>query len=103
MATSANTTVNIVADLNPVTNEIVARCSWNALGISVGALWAFYIFCCGITAIFGWGTDFVKLFASLYLGYAASFWGAVIGAIWGFVDGYVAGAAIGWLYNRLAK
>jgi hypothetical protein len=75
----------------------------NALGISVGIIWALYIFFCGITASFGWGVGLVDSISSLYVGYGPSFLGAVIGAIWGFVDGYIAGAVIAWLYNRLAK
>ena len=80
-----------------------SRCSPNALGIAVGILWAFYIFFCGITAIFGWGAELVSVFSSLYIGYAASFVGAIIGALWAFGDGYVAGVIIGWIYNRVAR
>jgi len=105
MATSANTTanMNMVAAANTAASVKTTHCSPNALGISVGALWALYIFSGAIMAMFGWGMAFVKVFSSLYLGYAASFGGAVIGAIWAFVDGYVAGFVVGWLYNRLAK
>lgn len=75
----------------------------NALGISVGVIWAAYILFCGITASFGWGAALVDAISSLYIGYGPTFLGAVIGAIWGFVDGYIAGVVIAWLYNRLAK
>jgi hypothetical protein len=75
----------------------------NALGVAIGVLWAAYIFFCGITAMFGWGSALVTAFASLYIGYGASIPGAIIGALWGFVDGYIAGVVIAWLYNRLAK
>ena len=83
--------------------EGTRRCSPNALGIAIGALWAFYIFFCGIVAIFGWGADLVRVFSSLYLGYSASFVGAVIGALWAFADGYIAGLILGWIYNRVAR
>ena len=76
-----------------------AECAWH----SSGGLWAFYIFFCGITAIFGWGTALVHVFSSLYIGYGASFVGAVIGGLWAFADGYFAGLIVGWLYNRVAR
>lgn len=79
------------------------RCSPNALGIAVGLLWSFYIFFCGIVAIFGWGLELVKVMSSLYIGYEASILGAFIGALWAFADGYIAGLIVGWIYNRIAK
>jgi len=69
------------------------------LGIAIGVLWAIYVFCIGITAIFGWGVAFVNVLASLYIGYEASFLGAILGAIWAFVDGLVAGIIVAWVYN----
>lgn len=83
--------------------EATRRCSPNALGIAVGILWALYVFSCGIIAIFGWGAELVSVLSSLYLGYSASFIGAVIGALWAFADGYFAGLIIGWIYNRVAR
>ncbi|WP_346840089.1 bacteriophage holin [Microbulbifer sp. SAOS-129_SWC] len=75
----------------------------NALGVAIGALWALYVFFCGITALFGWGTTLVEVLGSLYIGYGPTLAGAVIGAVWGFVDGYIAGVVIGWIYNKLSK
>jgi hypothetical protein len=74
-----------------------------ALGIAIGVLWAIYVGCLGITAIFGWGTALVDALASLYIGYGASILGAIIGAIWAFIDGLVAGVVVGWIYNKLAS
>ncbi|WP_226646525.1 bacteriophage holin [Microbulbifer variabilis] len=79
------------------------RCVPNALGVAIGVLWAIYVFFCGITAMFGWGVELVDTLSSLYIGYAATFIGALIGAVWGFVDGYIAGVVIAWIYNKLAK
>ena len=73
-----------------------------ALGVAIGVLWAFYVFCIGITAMFGWGAAFVHALASLYIGYGASIVGAIIGAVWAFVDGLVAGVIIAWVYNKVA-
>ena len=73
------------------------------LGVAVGVLWAIYVFCVGITAMFNWGTGLVAALGSLYIGYDASILGAVIGAIWAFVDGLVAGVIVAWIYNMVAK
>jgi hypothetical protein len=74
-----------------------------ALGVAIGVLWAFSVFCLAIMAMFGWGVAIVAALASLYIGYSASIAGAVIGAIWAFIDGFVAGAVIAWIYNLVAK
>jgi len=79
------------------------KCQPVPLGIAVGALWAIYVFCLGIVAMFNWGVPMVDMLASLYIGYAASILGAIIGAIWAFVDGLIAGIVVGWVYNMLAK
>lgn len=79
------------------------KLSVNALGVGVGAMWAVSIFFFGIAAMFGWGEALVRSWASLYIGFGASFIGAVIGAVWAFVDGYVGGVIIAWVYNRLAR
>ncbi len=54
----------------------------------------------GWIAAFGWGTQLVSVFSSLYIGFSAGFVGGIIGAIWGFIDGFVFGAIMGWAYNR---
>jgi hypothetical protein len=79
------------------------KCQPLALGIAIGVLWAFYVFCAGIFAMFGWGAALVAALGSFYIGYGASIVGAVIGAIWAFVDGFVAGLVIAWIYNMVAK
>lgn len=72
------------------------------LGIAVGALWAIYVFCLGIVAMFNWGNAMVDMLAALYIGYGASVVGAIVGAIWAFVDGFVAGFIVAWIYNKIA-
>jgi hypothetical protein len=79
------------------------KCQPLALGVAIGVLWAFYVFCVGITAMFGWGGAVVTLLSSLYIGYSASIVGAIIGAIWAIVDGFFAGVVIAWIYNMVAK
>ena len=79
------------------------KCQPLALGVAVGVLWAFYVGCLAITAMFNWGSALVAPLASLYIGYGASIVGAIIGAVWAFVDGFVAGIVIAWIYNIVAK
>jgi hypothetical protein len=74
-----------------------------ALGIAIGVLWALSVFFAGIFAMFDWGNAFVETLASFYLGYNASFVGAIVGALWAVIDGFVAGVVIAWIYNRVAK
>lgn len=79
------------------------KCQPFALGVGIGVLWAIYVFCAGIFAMFHWGTALVTTLASLYIGYGASIVGAIIGAIWAFVDGFVAGVIVAWIYNLVAR
>jgi hypothetical protein len=79
------------------------KCQPLPLGIAIGVLWAVYVLFVGIVAMFGWGVGLVEALSSLYIGYAASIIGAIIGAIWAFVDGFIAGVVIAWIYNLAAK
>lgn len=74
-----------------------------ALGLAFGIFWGICIFLLGISGMFGFGENFVALISRVYIGYAVSIIGAIIGAIWGFVDAFVCGAILAWLYNKLAK
>lgn len=70
------------------------------LGLAVGIVSALYIFVMGLSArFFGVGMDVVHLTGSLYLGYAPSVLGSLIGALYAFVDGFVFGALIALFYN----
>lgn len=53
--------------------------------------------------MFGWGSGFVEVMSSMYIGYEASLVGGLIGAAWGFVDGAIAGLLISLLYNFFSK
>jgi hypothetical protein len=79
------------------------KCQPIALGIGIGVLWAFYVGCLGITAMFEWGNALVTTLGSLYIGYSASLTGAIAGAVWAFVDGFIAGVVIAWIYNLVAR
>ena len=79
------------------------KCQPLALGVAIGVLWAVYVFLLAIIAMFDWGTDMVRVLASLYIGYEASIIGAIIGAVWAFADGFIAGFVIAWIYNLVSK
>lgn len=79
------------------------RLNVKALAVALGTSWALCILFAGWAAIFGWSLQFVEVMASVYLGYDASFMGAIIGAFWGFVDGAIAGVIIAFVYNMIAK
>lgn len=46
-----------------------------------------------------WGSAFINLLSSVYVGYAASFWGGVIGFVWAFVVYFIFGVLFAWVYN----
>ena len=75
-----------------------------ALGASLGIVWAAGLFVTGLFANpMGWGSEFVNVMGSIYIGYKTGFVGAIIGAVWGFIDMFVAGVVIGWIYNFFVK
>jgi hypothetical protein len=74
-----------------------------ALAVALGVSWAFCMLFVGWASIFGWGTEFVKIMSSVYIGFRPTFLGGVIGAIWGFIDGAIGGAIIALVYNTIAK
>lgn len=72
-----------------------------ALAIALGLSSAVFALFLGWVSIFGWGTYMVDMFASFYIGYSSSFFGAIIGAIWAFIEGAVFGVLIGYFYNYI--
>jgi hypothetical protein len=71
-------------------------------GVAFGVLYSLTFFLYGMAAaFFGIGGEIAKMIGDLYVGFAPTPMGAVIGAVWGFAVGLVffgLGAAI---YNRL--
>jgi len=73
-------------------------------GLACGILWGVLVLLMGwAAALIGWTSAMVDVFASIYIGYSASFVGAIIGAIWAFFDGLIGGYIFVWLYNKLNK
>jgi len=74
-----------------------------ALAGGFGVSWAVCMLFVGWASIFGWGTRLVEVFSSLYIGFAPTFLGGLLGAIWGFIDGAIGGAIIALVYNAIPK
>jgi hypothetical protein len=74
-----------------------------ALALTFGILWGLGVFVMTWWVILtGGAAGAPTLLERVYLGYAFTPLGSVIGLIWGAVDGLICGALIAWLYNRLA-
>jgi hypothetical protein len=69
------------------------RINIRAFALSAGIVWGIGVMCLGWIAALGWGKSLVHVLAGLYLGFAASFFGGVIGGIEAFFDGLI-GAAL---------
>ncbi len=73
----------------------------NAMGLALGVLWALGAFIIVLLAIYGdYGTPWVALMGSVYLGVEPTLTGALIALPWAFVDGFIGGYLIAWLYNK---
>jgi hypothetical protein len=71
-------------------------------GLAMGIVYALVFFVLSlISALTGWGREWMQLIGSVYAGTGASLGGAVIGGIWGFGIGFVFFGAAAWIYNRL--
>ncbi len=70
-----------------------------AFGFAFGILGAFSTFIMGLFAMRGYGVAYVAMVSSLYIGFAPTFLGSVLGAIWGFFDLFVFGILLAALYN----
>ncbi len=74
-----------------------------ALALSFGLCWGGAMMLVGWTSMAGWGTRFVDVMGSIYIGFEPSFTGALVGGIWGFVDGMLGGLIVALLYNLFAR
>lgn len=79
------------------------RLSALALGIAIGLTWGLGVMILAMMAWLGggWGSAIVSSLGSLYVGYAATGVGSIIGLVWGFADGFVTGLLIAWIYNAV--
>jgi len=71
---------------------------WAASGAGMFT-WMILMLTVGIGAYFGWGVEFMKTWADLYIGFDKTPVGILIGALWGAFDGFLCGALFAALYN----
>ncbi len=74
-----------------------------AFTLGLGISWGVYMIFIGWLAPFGWGTEFVSIISTLYIGFAPGFVGGLIGGAWGFLDGAIGGFIIASVYNFIVK
>ncbi|NOZ64445.1 MAG: membrane-associated protein [Caldiserica bacterium] len=79
------------------------RLSVKGLAVGLGVSWAICMLFVGWASIFGWGTKFVEVMSSVYVGFNPTFLGGIIGAVWGFIDGAIGGLIIAVVYNAVTR
>jgi hypothetical protein len=79
------------------------KLSVEGLAVGLGVSWSALVLFIGWVSVTGWGTNVVDVLSSLYIGYAPTFLGGIIGAIWAFVDGAIGGLIIALVYNAVAR
>jgi len=78
------------------------KISVKGLALGLGVMWSLGILCLGwLAAAFGIGRKLVEVIGSVYIGYAPTFFGAIIGALWAFFDGALGGAILALVYNAV--
>jgi len=86
------------------TGDVPMKLDIKALALACGILWGLAVFLVTWWVIFLEGaTGNPTWLGAVYPGYEITAVGSLIGLGWGFVDGLIGGAALAWLYNKLAK
>lgn len=82
----------------------MAKLDAKAFALAVGILWSAGAFILGIASMmFNWGTSWLDLLSSCYIGYKPTLLGSIIGALWAFIDAGIGALIVAWLYNKFAK
>jgi len=82
----------------------MAKLNVKTVGFVAGMVWGGGVFLLGVLAmVFNFGTRFVLILSSMYIGYKITILGSIIGGLWGFVDACIGGVAVAWFYNKFAK
>ncbi|MBW2998436.1 bacteriophage holin [Candidatus Woesearchaeota archaeon] len=74
-----------------------------AFAVSLGLVCGIGVFILGIVSMFGWGIILIRPISSIYVGFAPTVVGSLIGAVWAFVDGAIGGLIFATLYNYVAE
>lgn len=70
------------------------------MGLAIGVTWAIGFLLLGLMAWTShWGEPVVKLFSTVYVGYAPTLVGSLWGTLWAFADGFIGGVLIAVIYN----
>jgi len=82
----------------------MAKLNVKAFALACGIIWSAAMLIMGlINIVSSYGSGWVALMSTLYLGYKPTLLGSIVGAIWGFVDAGIGGAVLAWLYNKFSK
>jgi hypothetical protein len=68
-------------------------------GLALGIITAIWMFLLGLSAMWGYGVEYVRLVGTLYIGFVPTLLGSILGAIWGFIDTFIFGVIFAALYN----
>ena len=82
-----------------IINNIMGKINVRAFALGLGISWGVYMIFIGWLAPLGWGTEFVSIISTLYIGFSPGFVGGLIGGLWGFLDGAIGGFIIAFIYN----
>lgn len=83
---------------------VKSRLSLCGLGVAFGVTWGLGLFVLGLLSTYlGWATPWVELFSSIYIGFASTFIGSLIGGAWGLLDGFITGVIVAFIYNLCVK
>lgn len=85
-------------------SDKVMKLNMSKMGLTIGTYWGVSLFVLSLMGMFlHVGGDVIALFATLYVGYAATFVGALIGFVLGFIHGYVVGFIGSYLMKFVAR
>ena len=74
-----------------------------AVGLALGITWAAVVIILGFsTMFFDYGTRWMVLLSTVYIGYMPTLTGSIVGGLWAFVDAFIGGYVIAWLYNKFS-
>ena len=75
-----------------------------AFGLASGILWGSGLLIMGLVSTFSnYGSQWINMLSSVYIGYKSTVTGSIIGGLWGFIDAGIGGLLLAWIYNKLAR
>ncbi len=78
----------------------ISRLSIRRLGFAFGLIWGLGMLLMGWAGwLSGFGVPMTRMWGTVYIGFAPTFVGGILGFIWGFIDFFIFGALVAWVYN----